>query len=1029
MHERRRHEVARTTVILLLTAFILAGFVSISQAQTYTGSINGKILDEEGKPLTEASVYLTSPSMLGIRIYITSMTGHIVFPGLPAGLYTIRAEKPEYETVIIERIIVRIGKSVNLDITLGSTSSEEETMREFSTPALDLTTAKTASSIEKDILMHIPFPRNLEDIIDSMPGVVTEQVPFQKRSFILGQTEKTNTFALDGISINDPSDRFPLIDTNFDIIDEIELITAAHSSEIGSTSGGHINVIPKAGGNEMDGDLILYHTSDALSSYLRSEDVLDDPRTSPPTLDKRLYDASLSFGGLIFEDILWFFGNARSISQKQTTPFIPWTDPLGTRHQAFNRSHEEKMAFFKLSGHFLPELRITGLFNYSDRYRSVYGPSVDWNTPEESTRNLEHSLDFTAAGNISYIINQNTIAYAKAGYLLQKRPMRLDDLGRTQPHYLDEGTGRIWGSGGFNENRKHKRFQAMAFITHFKDRFLGGRHALKAGAEYDYASRENAVWKLDNMSVHYVYGTLDYFGQDVSPDSGLLVNKGKLSFSMPGVIETDSNPVNTRRRYSLFFEDSATYWGRLSIILGLRYDWSETELESFSKVLCGNSVAYSIGENVILPVYGFNPFDGFAAAAWKDIIVWHTLSPRIGMSFDILGNGKSLLKASFARYPETLFLDYLTDLNPINAFRSHQFYWFDEDMDGEVEESDTYVPFSDDYRLYDTNYYRTRVDPKTKAPYTDEYTLGFYQELFPDFSIHVNYIHKEEKNKLAAVLYEPDQDRYWYTIEQDTDNWWIPFETIVPGTDIYPDAHFTLYFRSNDAPLLFNRMKNVSELERKYQALEIAFKKRMSNSWQLNGSLVFSRATGNTWSYYGAGSDFLQPTLSPNYFVNLPLDSRVEYDVPLSFKLMGTYKAPFGIFLSFYFRYMKGIPIVRSVTIIPPSSWVQANNADPAPVTVLLESPGERRTGPFQSLDLRIEKRFRVGKGGSLNLSADIMNVFGRRYDFTLQNDGGFWYPDGENTDQGTRLLSSTYQNLTLLSGIRTVRLSLRFNF
>jgi len=202
----------------------------------------------------------------------------------------------------------------------------------------------------------------------------------------------------------------------------------------------------------------------------------------------------------------------------------------------------------------------------------------------------------------------------------------------------------------------------------------------------------------------------------------------------------------------------------------------------------------------------------------------------------------------------------------------------------------------------------------------------------------------------------------------------------------------------------------------------------MSNNWQLNGSLVLSKATGNTGPYYYTSSEF-STTLSPNYFVNLPQDSTVDFDVPLSIKLMGTYKFPLGFFLSFNFNYMNGIPWTRTVTIIPPSSWVQANNADSTPVSVFLEKPGERRTESFSNLDLRIEKGFKVGRAGSFSLSADILNVFGYKSDLTFQNDGGFWYPDAENTNQGTRDLSSTYKNITALFGTRTLRISLRLNF
>ena len=1029
MHERRRIEVARAIPILLTIIVILTGFPSITLSQTHAGAIIGKMLDEEGNPLPESFIYLTSPAMLGMRRYITSDTGNFIFPGLPPGYYEIMAEKPEYKTVRIDRIIVSVGKTIYLSIVLESSSIEEKITREIPSPALDITSAKTSMSMDNDLLRHIPFPRNLSDILGSMPGAFIERVDFQKRLFIHGQTEKANTFVLDGITVNDPSDQQPFFTLNIDTIEEIEFETSGHPVEAGQTSGGFINLIQETGGNKIDGELLLYYTGEKLSSPLRPEDKLEGPGTSPPPWDLRLGDVSFSWGGLIFKDSFWFFGNARFISQKRTTSFIPWADPLGIDHEEFNRTNEERMGFFKLTGNPIQSLKATGWFNYSDRYRSVFESSAGWNIPEESTRHMDRESGYTLGGNLSYSINQNTFAYAKGGYAHYTRPLLLNDVGRNKPHYFDTGTEHIWGSKGFNEKRTQNRFNVVAFITHFNDRFLGGNHEFKAGAEYEYTFRDSVAWKNDNLSVDYYYGAPNYFGQDVSPASGFLVNKGNVSFSIAGYALTNANPQYIRRRYSLFLQDSAIYWSRLSINLGLRFDWTEAQLNAHSKSPSGNYVSYSIGENVLRPLFDTSPYDSVTVALWKNMVTWYALSPRIGLSFDIFGNGKSLFKGSFSRYTEPLLLDTLAYANPLNSSRSHQFIWFDEDMNDEVDASDTYVPYPDDYRFYTSDYYKRGVASQTNAPYTDEFTVGLHQEIFQDFSIHVNYIHKTEKNKLAFALYEPDMDRYWYTIDQDTENWWVPFETIVPGTDGYPDARFIVYFRSNSAPLYFSRLDNVPELKAKYQALEIAFKKRMSHNWQLNGSLVFGKSTGNTWSHTNRNSEFMPLTISPNSFVNLPEDSSVAFDVPLSFKLMGTYKFPLKFFMSFYFRYMSGIPWARSATIFPPSSWAQANNTDSTPVTVLLEKPGERRTGPYQALDLRIEKQFRVGRGGSLNLSADIMNVFGRTYDFTLQNDGGFWYPDDVNTDQGTRILSSTYQSITNLYGTRSFRISLRFNF
>ncbi len=1025
----RRLKVAKKSFGILAILFFLAGLTTFTLAQTYTGTLRGKIIDAQGAALPDASIYLSSPNLLGIQTYFTSETGNFIFSGLPPGFYRLMVEIPEYKTVSIDNIIIRAGKTSHLNITMETTLAEEKITRTISTPTIDTTSTKNATRIDKELLRHIPFLKNLADVIDSMPSVATERVPFLKRSFIHGQDAGANTYAFDGLFMTDPSNRQLFTHFAFDTIEEIEVESAAHPAEIGATEGGYVNVITKSGLSQRGGELVIYHTSDNISSLLRPEDTLNSPGISPPALDKRLWDFSLSLGGLLYEDKLSYFGNARVFSQKRTTPFIPWTDPQGIEHKEFHRSNVEEMGFFKLTSRFIPELQVSALFNYNSRYRSVYEPTVSWNRPKESTHTMDLEISYTGTGLLSYSINQNTMAFGKIGFTHKKLPLGLDINGRDKPQYLDQGTGRLWGSAGFNEEKVQDRFQLTASITHFQENFLGGDHELKAGAEIELISSKYSVWKDNNLLMNYYYDNPNFFGQGVSPSTGFLVNKGLISFSIASGYALESNPQFESRRLSAFVQDSITLWERLTLTLGLRFDRSDSEISTHSKGVSGNDVSLFIGENIIQPEIDINPYELISVLSWKNMIVWNVFSPRIGLGFDVFGNGKSLVKASFSRYPEPLMLDYLTDLNPLNPYRSHQFIWYDENMDDEVGFTDTYVPSPEDYRIYVEDYSRERVAPGIRAPYTDEFSVGFYQEIFRDFSFRVSYIHKTKKNILSNVLYDPDLDREWYTTAQDTQNWWIPFETIVPGVDDYSDSRLTVYYRSNNAPLLFSRINAVPELKRKHQALEIAFDKRMSHNWQLNGSLVFSQSTGNVSHMGGGYYGLTNEILNPNSFVNLPEDSRLFYDIPFSLKLMGTYKMPFGFYLGFYYRYMSGIPWTRSVTIIPPSTWTQANNVFSAPVTVLVEKPGDRRTEPYSNLDLRIEKQFRVGRAGSISFAADVLNVFGNKTDFTFQNDGGFWYPDDENTDQGTRVLSSAYRNITSLLGTRTLRLTFRLSF
>jgi hypothetical protein len=279
------------------------------------------------------------------------------------------------------------------------------------------------------------------------------------------------------------------------------------------------------------------------------------------------------------------------------------------------------------------------------------------------------------------------------------------------------------------------------------------------------------------------------------------------------------------------------------------------------------------------------------------------------------------------------------------------------------------------------------------------------------------------------VLDDPSTPVHWWKADDAPDGWWIPFSTIVPGTDGYPDVPVTLYLRSTTAPSFFERVENVPELTAKYRSLEFSFRKKMSHNWQLFGSLAVNRSTGTTSvaSRWSAGNSPV--LLTPNAFINIAATDRLLQDRPLVARLGGTVRFGWGIFGSFLFKAQSGAPWARTVTIIPPSAWAEANGASAAAVTVYLESPGARRFGSWKNLDFRLEKEFLKAGRSLLTLSIDVFNLLGDKYRTLDLNDGGTWKPADEGTSTGTRVLSGTYGTYRPLWGTRVVRLNLNLKF
>lgn len=1008
----------------LLISLLIVTFSSVLLAQRQTGSIKGTITDEEGNPLPGATVTITSPAMIGSRTFVTTATGDFRFPAVPPGEYTLRVELSGFQTVERTGIIVHVGMTVTVDIALKVATIEEEVTVTAPSPVVDVEASKVSVTMTSELLRNVPIARDLYDIVNAAPGVVSEGVTYRRTSSIHGGTVRSNTYAFDGVNMNDPVVMYPLTNINFDVMDEVEIVLAGHPAEVGYTDGGYINIVTKSGGNKFSGGAVVYYTSSDFAQHLWTDEQIQALEVSKPTVDKSWFDGSFSLGGPIMMDKIWFFSNVRYIRQEQFTNFIPFTDPLGVYHGTYNWIHEEKMGFFKLTAQLTPNIKFMGMFNFVDRYRPMYEQPA-WNRVFQATRKWDHERDYTGNGIINYIIDQNTFLDLRVGYVHRWFPLPMQDEARGLPYYYDASTGTRFTTARFNETYLRKRFQTGLYLTRFQDDFLGGDHEIKLGAEFEDAYGDWDWWRQNNLLAYWWGNDIHYYGGNV----------GRIYFYICGTEQGASKIIDKARRIGFYIQDSATFADRFTLNFGIRFDRSWGFKPAVTK---GQSAAlsYWIGENIIRPYVaslypdeypnGINPWAELTSEEWSDIMVWNAWSPRIGFTFDVFGDGKTALKGSFARYTEYMMLQYFSVLHPFYP-RSFRFYWYDTNWNNEVDQGDTFVPHpAYDYRVMDMARAKEKLDPSTTSPINDEYLIGIQHELFKDFSIGVNFLYKHKQKIFEDSAWSLDDQKWFYTYEQAPE-WWIPFTTIVPGTDDYEDREVTFYVLSDDAPPYYWRAHNPDELYRKYWALEFIFNKRMSNGWQFSGSIVYSKAYGNIGGWYGESWGWSGAADTPNYFVNR--EGRISIDRPLAIKLMGTVQLPYRIFLSAYYRHFSGAPWARGGYIVPPSSWCAANNAQRDYYWVYFEPPGTRRGRASDVLDMRLEKEFPIGDFGRLGIYIDAFNILGYSNVSVGEDDIYIWYPAGENTTAGTVRLEGNYKRVTSVTGTRVVKFSIRFSF
>jgi hypothetical protein len=1002
--------------------------LSLSAGQPgLTGAIKGRITNEKGAPLRGAYLYISSPSALGISNFMTPKSGLFEVAGLEPGVYKVVVEMPGYKTVTMGGVRVSAGSRSTANFRLEPTAVEEEPGTARAGSGLDRDSARYAHVIDHDLIDRLPLHRDLSALLGIVPGLISETDPGQGPIAIGGAPFSEAVVDQDGIVVSHPTDTHVMDRVNTELIDEMVVESAAHPVERGPDQGAYITLIHKPGAIAPRGSLLYSASGRGLVHTLWSPEELAQMPDAVPTSLRREHDVSFSLAAPVLEDMAWFFTNMRFNSLGSRAPFNYWTDPVGVRHFVYDYKQEDLAGTFKLGLSILDKIKGVIELGFTKLDEPVDAAEVDKLRPEAATRSLAERT-FLARIAASYVLDENMRADVNIGYAHFNQPLTLDVAAVDKPQYFDIVTGRSFGSGSLNDREKSDRMRGNAAVTRLWDGLLGGFHEIVAGADYETMSTSSSTWKADNLIYNYANGSPYTYGQTVSPESGEEVGWGLVGFY---IAPSTDNMVLKRQvqRFGFFLQDTVKIAGRLSLSAGLRFDRSSAHFGAFTKGSSGNSVGTSLGTSLVKPVLGYNIYSSISLSAWDNAIIWSAFSPRFGLSFDVFGNGRTLLKGSWARLPEYLGLGYSQDLSPIDPTASHDFVWYDENGDGAVDSDDTFTLVPYDFRVYSTGYSHQAVQPKLSAPVIEEWTAGIEQEIGSGFSLGVRYIDRRHSNLIGHVVFDPSTGAEWWRLEDAPTGWWVPFTTTVPGTDGYADETVNMYVPAATAPAYFERIENVPELTARYRSLEFSFTKRMSHNWQAFGSLTWNRATGNATiaSRWNAGnSPYL---LTPNAFINISSTDRLSQDRPLVARLAGTFRFPADIYASVIVKVQSGPTWGRTVTIIPPADWAAANGAQVVPVKVYLESPGSRRFGSWKTVDFRLEKEFLRAGRSAFGLSVDVYNLLGTKYRLLDLNDGGTWAPADEGGTTGTRILSGTYGTYTPLIGTRVVRLNLSLKF
>ena len=1018
---RRRSFAAAVGVACLLLAPTLA------RAQ----AIGGTVSDTTGGVLPGVTVEARSPALIEqVRTAVTDGNGQYLIVALETGSYTVTFTLPGFSTLVREGVELSTGFTANVDGQMAVGALEETVIVTEATPTIDVQSVRQSETIDREIFEVLPTTRGYDSLALLIPamniqGGPSTAVPIDtgglsgvpnNRLTIHGSDEYDAEVHIDGFDVNSVAfDGAPGALPQDTSIAEYVYDYSSNAAEV-ETGGVRMNMIPKEGSNTFTGG---FYTNYGHPSWLANN------------VDQDLIDRGIIGGrdGAFRADQTW-----------QVAPQLG--GPLVRDHLWFYASYTYRRASFFPSG----------LFNNTDTSSLIYVPDPD-NPTREVSNNYEYTgrltWQATARDKVQVYYANSNVKQTPALTGSQLYPLYIapeagsegtSAFNTYQVTWIRPQTDRILFEAGYSRLPAHSvlyplnnEFGAKGDGAHFGARTdlpglleLVGPIPLAMSRNMGGLFEGNTVWfstlnQTARASMSYVTGshnlkvgfrtTLKW--QNETYRSGSNWTNARTVFGNPVMAVFVSRPPETNQltNTGVYVQDQWTL-DRLTINAGVRWDYFNGYYPDHV------SAPGQPGHSTWVP----HPImiDGETAAIWKD------LQPRLGVVYDLRGDGRTALKASASRFGSRDAISLAGELNPVANNRTHDRLWSDGQPfnllvgggavplpacfgtgcipgDG-IPQGDPNLPYPNGELFISTNNVilgahalTQRFDPEwaygwglKKANW--EFSGSIQHELLDNVSLDVgyfrrSYINFDAWNNLAVG----PEDFESYTIM-------APQDDRLPGGGGYPltvvDMTPEAFARAQDnVKTGTNNLGGESEM---WHGVDVSMSARVEN-FLMQGGL----ATGRRIADY-CGYQEQQPEVNYGDFNSFPASRvgrgttgqlagiagsrgnlraldfcRAEGNWLTNLSLSGSYTFPYDIDVSAAFFSRPG-PRREAIYTVPIAEAIAALGRTPtlAGPALNILPPGTEFGDRLNQLDLRFAKVLDFGAGGNVRASFDIYNLF-----------------------------------------------------
>ncbi len=651
-------------VRVMCALVVFAGLPNLVVAQSaQNGSITGRVTDTSGALVPNATVTATSPAL-----QVPSVTGKSDVDGtyklinLPTpGVYRVEFTAPGFETFVRDGVVVSVGFNARVDAAMAVGTTSQTVTVTGQTPVVDTVATAAQTTLAAAQIEDIPRGSDLQEWLPLVPGVSLAGKPDVGDSNIVGRSSAITygvplqtTLGYEGLNATTDHGGDTAVYLDSFAFQESQFKTVGNNADV-AYAGVDLTAVLRSGSNDFHGE---YRGTYENPSF-QSNNITPVEQAPPnnlkftnPITSPGYYEYSGDLGGRLIRNKLWFYGGYSEIALAQETAGLHSgpdttisTSAYGLKYACWTcgdapaADTQNKLWVLngKLSEQLSQKVKLLGVVIAGEKLEPDTGSATQ---PEPTSKN-EHQPLLLWDGEIQDTLSSRLLFDARFGYVGYKTyyyPQTGVNVAG-DPAELETSNNLTTGANSEYYVHLENRHELPASLTFIPSNpHLGGTHQFKVGTDLN--------WE----------GAGDPVPKEYAPGDYQLVFNNGVPYEIT-LFNYPNTPIDLLHSQAYYVTDN---WmiKRVSLNLGVR----------------GETYHSFYPTQKVAPVQFAAEFPPTTYPS-TSVLTWTDVVPRIGGAWDVMGNGKTVIKASFGLFGDTMGDSTASHFNP-GATQNKTYKWF-----------------------------------------------------------------------------------------------------------------------------------------------------------------------------------------------------------------------------------------------------------------------------------------------------------------------------------------------------------------